>query len=740
VQSKRAFFPLFDSLRGIAALSVVFFHLTNYAGKNHTLRPYLGRLDVGVTIFFLISGFLLYRPFVAARLGRGKRIATGAYAWRRLLRIVPGYWLALTLSALWLGQSNVFGSDGLLYYGFGQIYNSHTALRGIAQAWSLNVEITFYALLPLWALLLVWLPARNARGKLRNELLALLVMFGVSVAYKVVLFASNSPLSSAVWHFALPRDLDLFALGMLLAVVSVWYERRPSPGWLRALERFPVIGLVISGVAFWYVSTQIGLRGTLFERFTDGQAMAAHYLYAAVAFGLLLPAVFGTAGEGTVRRLLGNRLLLWVGVVSYGLYLWHLTILQKLDRGSFVSNFASTLGLPSWLAWAILGVGGSLIAAAASYYLFERYALRLKTVPERYKSDESDWGRWPVVAAIFGCSALLVAAGLFGTGYTTVNVALVLSAAGVALLTWAPVRRTVARLVAPRPYLAIVAGFALCFALVRLIMGPAPPAHATPQPRLAQQNAYVVATYGRGGVRLYVNGHLVTRTGSQWPPERTHSPLEIGSLAGGGAWIGTIDDAAIYDQQLDPEIVRQHFLAGLRHDNYAGVVEQTPGLVRFLPLGYGSGVKRVVPGITDKSDGAALADGKHTVATVRSAAIDKLQSFSVEAWVTVQREGNRHVFGKPGAFFVKTDYLGHWSAGYFSSHGLVTAVSREFALNTGDQRRSAPPKRESTTDGLVLGLLGGLGFVALALVLWWPRLPRPPDSLGLGLRRKRTAA
>ena len=53
------------------------------------LRQFAARLDVGVAIFFLISGFLLYRPFVFARLGGEERPSTGAYAWRRFLRIVP---------------------------------------------------------------------------------------------------------------------------------------------------------------------------------------------------------------------------------------------------------------------------------------------------------------------------------------------------------------------------------------------------------------------------------------------------------------------------------------------------------------------------------------------------------------------------------------------------------------------------------------------------------------------------
>src|SRR4051794_1356756 len=103
-------FPLFDSLRAIAALAIfgthAYFTLRNNAPG--PVRPYAARLEVGVYIFFVISGFLLYRPFVRARLSGSPAPATGAYAWRRLLRIGPAYWIALTLVALWLGEHYVF--------------------------------------------------------------------------------------------------------------------------------------------------------------------------------------------------------------------------------------------------------------------------------------------------------------------------------------------------------------------------------------------------------------------------------------------------------------------------------------------------------------------------------------------------------------------------------------------------------------------------------------------------------
>ena len=96
-------FPLFDSMRGVAAISIVLCHLTGVTSFA-PIHSWVVHLNAGVTVFFLISGFLLYRPFAKAHLRGESRFDLGAYAWRRILRIVPAYWVALTLISLWLGR------------------------------------------------------------------------------------------------------------------------------------------------------------------------------------------------------------------------------------------------------------------------------------------------------------------------------------------------------------------------------------------------------------------------------------------------------------------------------------------------------------------------------------------------------------------------------------------------------------------------------------------------------------
>ena len=215
-------FPLLDSVRAIAALSVLVFHAGFWSDITLTgsaLAPFLSRLGVGVTIFFVISGFLLYRPFVRARLEGSPPPRATAYGWRRALRILPAYWVALTVIALAIPKPDTFQPDhAVAYYGLLQIYGD-LALGGITQAWTLCVEVTFYALLPLWALALRRLPAT-----VRSELIALAVLAAAGTAWilAAVLSAPDPDHANTgrmlLW---LPAYLDHFALGMALAVVSV---------------------------------------------------------------------------------------------------------------------------------------------------------------------------------------------------------------------------------------------------------------------------------------------------------------------------------------------------------------------------------------------------------------------------------------------------------------------------------------------------------------------------------------
>jgi peptidoglycan/LPS O-acetylase OafA/YrhL len=365
-------FPLFDSLRAIAALSIFGFHIAFGLGllADRALSPWLVELNVGVPIFFLISGFLLYRPFAQARFSRARMPGAGAYALRRVLRIVPAYWLALTVVSLWLGLSYVFTAEGVgTYYGFFQVYRYSTVSGGIGQAWSVDVEITFYALLPLWALLLRRIRFRTAAGFAWSEGSLLALMFAGGVAAKLIAIHNTPPHPSSLTPalYTLPAFLDYFAIGMGLAVASVVVAaggREPRP--VRVIDRASWLPWIGAAFAFYLLGTKFGPLGGGWGT----RLMWQHYLKALVGVGLLLPAIFGDPRRGLVRRLLANRALLWVGLVSYALYLWQLAIISKLAGTNLQGSIGGT-------GFTLVALASTLLVSAASWYGLERYALRL---------------------------------------------------------------------------------------------------------------------------------------------------------------------------------------------------------------------------------------------------------------------------------------------------------------------------------------------------------------------------
>lgn len=366
-------FPLFDSLRGLAALAIVLTHTGLASGANvyAFYGNMLARLDIGVTLFFILSGFLLYRPFVAARLEGRPPIRLRDYTRRRVLRIVPAYWLALTALAIWPGL--VFGAPRWIYYAFGQSYNAAWVLGGLGQAWSLAIEASFYVVLPFYAMALARVARRWARPRtVRFELAVLALLAAASIVGRSIVHHTGHP---AMFSFTLAGTFFWFALGMGLAVCSAaWHGRERQPMVVRVVERRPWVPWGVAIALFVFLSYGLALPVGFPFITTGRQYIAEHLLYGVISLLLVLPATFGSQAGGLIRRLLGSPLLAWLGLVSYGLFLWH----ARWNEYFLVHGAAGWIPSMPFVGLTAVVLAASLACASASYYLVERPLLRFK--------------------------------------------------------------------------------------------------------------------------------------------------------------------------------------------------------------------------------------------------------------------------------------------------------------------------------------------------------------------------
>ena len=329
--------PELDGLRGIAILLVLLHH----AGI-----PFTKGAHIGVDIFFVLSGFLI-TALLCREYERYGRISLKNFYIRRLLRLTPAlalllgvlcvYTLAnktgaeLVKSANAIVYSALYLSDFALAFGF-------APLGSLEHTWSLAIEEHFYLLYPL---ALVLLFGKNLSRRTIATVFGVLIV--VIAFHRGFLWGPASHEVARVFY-GFDTRVDGLLAGCLLGLIASW-GKMPPVKWFQA---FPAV-LVLS-FAVVFVSWD-----------------SAYYAYGLPLINLSTAIVLAFVLTSRPRWL-ANKTLVWVGTISYGLYLWH-NLVFILVRERITES-----------PWLILILGSiiSIPCAAISYYLLEKPCLKFK--------------------------------------------------------------------------------------------------------------------------------------------------------------------------------------------------------------------------------------------------------------------------------------------------------------------------------------------------------------------------
>jgi peptidoglycan/LPS O-acetylase OafA/YrhL len=399
-----------DGIRVIAAFAVLVTHVAGQTGLALSGTPAgwaTARGDVGVPIFFTLSGLLLYRPWARAVLDRRTSPDARAYLWRRGLRILPAYWAVVLIAMPTLDPGHARAASAwaqqLLLV---QIYDPRpwwqgTGPRGLAQMWSLAAEVSFYLLLPVIAAALAWIACRGGADTVTRARRLLGCIAALGASSYLFTFLLYYP-SLRLWlGITLPAALTWFAPGMALAVVTVWAQAEPGPdGPVRRLCRTLAASSgacwLIAIFAFMIACTPVAGPASLAIGSASGKLIKTA-LYTIVAAAIVAPAACQPAERTRLSRLLGNRPMRFLGKISYGVYLWQLLIICAIAAtfhltDAFHGGTYTAVDVTALLtAVCLLSVG----AATLGYYLIEKPAQHLyRLVPPRHAPRHArPWGQ-----------------------------------------------------------------------------------------------------------------------------------------------------------------------------------------------------------------------------------------------------------------------------------------------------------------------------------------------------------
>lgn len=339
-QTRRlGYVPQLDGLRAIAILLVVIVHIAN--------QRFLGGW-LGVELFFVLSGFLI-TSLLTQEHDRAKSIAVGNFYMRRVLRLTPAFWVFLVVAVTWEVTHPGATSAYLNYIFYALTFRAnlypHLPPAGVGQLWTLSLEDQFYFVWPM--ILLISL----RRGGRESAMKVAVTGIVLSIACGIGLVIGHAWIYT-IYHCTEVNIQALF-IGCVCGLMFTGGQ----------LDRFATSKVL-------RVATLVGTAILLLSIVLPSWQTNPWFFTGPVALYCLMCAVViaGIVLQPTelAARWLSKPLMVWVGKLSYSIYLWHLWVFQVLV------NHTAAIGAPEEILI-------TLALAIGSYYLIEQPFDRLKT-------------------------------------------------------------------------------------------------------------------------------------------------------------------------------------------------------------------------------------------------------------------------------------------------------------------------------------------------------------------------
>jgi peptidoglycan/LPS O-acetylase OafA/YrhL len=343
------YFPRLDGIRFVAIMMVIILHFASSIGKHFSTGFY------GVNLFFVLSGFLITSILISSK---EKSISKAYFTFviRRALRIFPAYYLTIFILILIGSEFIVNDLSYLLTYTYNYFVNDAESLPAHAHFWSLAVEEQFYIFFPIFVILL--------RSNIRY--LTFFFILIISIAYAQVFFDFLN--IKKYDYVGLLTNMGPLALGALGAVVN---------------KESRLIKLIFGNIII-----EISAIGFLILVLYTKNFKLMILFSSIINLFLVLKASKFEYNLNFINIFLQNKIVTYVGKVSYGIYLYHGIV------GKFVSKYIfqpiwdwipfkqfpaiSFLYDFDWIFRIILITICSTLLASLSFYYFEIYFLRLK--------------------------------------------------------------------------------------------------------------------------------------------------------------------------------------------------------------------------------------------------------------------------------------------------------------------------------------------------------------------------